>query len=59
MILTPEQRYRAEHGIDVDGSDRKRGASTLRLWPRGVLVYTIDPRLGKFLVKPESNYIES
>ena len=53
MILTPEQRYRAEHGKPVFGSNRrKRGASTFQLWPLGVLVYEIDPSLGEFSVKP-------
>ena len=53
MILTPEQRYRAEHGKPVFGSNRrKRGASTFALWPLGVLVYEIDPSLGEFSVKP-------
>jgi len=46
-ILTPEQRYKAEHGTDVDTSDRKRGSSRFRLWPSGVVVYEIDPTLGK------------
>ncbi|XP_073253266.1 blastula protease 10-like [Porites lutea] len=46
MILTPEQRYRAEHGKPVFGSNRrKRGASTFALWPLGVLVYEIDQTL--------------
>ena len=53
MIFTPEQRYRAEHGKPVFGSNRrKRGASTFALWPLGVLVYEIDPSLGEFSVKP-------
>ena len=57
MILTPEQRYRAEQGGPVFGSNRrKRGASTFRLWPLGVLVYEIDPSLGEFTVKPTSNF---
>ena len=52
MILTPEQRYRAEHGKPVFGSNRrKRGASTFALWPLGVLVYEIDQTLGEFSVK--------
>ena len=50
MILTPEQRYRAEHGMDVDGSDLKRGSGKFRLWPRGELVYEIDRALGKFVI---------
>ena len=48
MILTPKQRYKAEHGMDVDSSDRKRGSSTFRKWPGGVVVYAIDPSLCKF-----------
>ena len=53
MILTPEQRYRAEHGKPVFGSNRrKRGTSTFPLWPLGVLVYEIHPSLGEFSVKP-------
>lgn len=47
MILSPKQRYNAEHGRDVFGSDRKRGASKFPLWPYGVLVYTIDSSLGE------------
>ncbi|CAH3176705.1 unnamed protein product, partial [Porites lobata] len=46
MILTPEQRYRAEHGKPVFGSNRrKRGTSTFTLWPLGELVYEIDSSL--------------
>ena len=53
MIFTPEQRYRAEHGRPVFGSNRrKRGTSTFPLWPLGVLVYEIHPSLGEFSVKP-------
>ena len=52
MILTEEQRYRAEHGKPVFGSNRrKRDTSTSRLWPLGVLVYEIDSSLGEFSVK--------
>ena len=48
MILTPEQRWKAEHEIDVDSSsNRKRGSSRLKLWPGGIIVYAIDWRLGK------------
>ena len=47
MILSPKQRYNAEHGRDVFGSDRKRGASKFPLWPYGVLVYTVDSSLGE------------
>ena len=52
MILTSEQRYRAEHGMDVNfGDNRKRGARKGGgLWPNGVVVYEIAPDLGKFLI---------
>ena len=51
MILTPEQRWKAEHEIDVDSSsDRKRGSSRLRLWPGGIVVYAIGWRLGKCFI---------
>lgn len=46
MYLTPRQRYKAEHGMDVD-SDLKRGSSRLRLWPGGVVPYTISPSLAR------------
>ena len=48
MRLTPEQRYSAEHGKDVDSPGRKRGSSkTHGKWPSGIIVYAIDPTLGK------------
>ena len=51
MILSPKERYNAEHGRDVFSSDRKRGARRFRLWPRGEVVYEIQPQLGKFSIK--------
>ncbi|KAM7433983.1 hypothetical protein ABFA07_015867 [Porites harrisoni] len=45
MILSPKERYNAEHGRDVFSSDRKRGALRFRLWPRGEVVYEIQPQL--------------
>ena len=51
MILPPKERYNAEHGRDVFGSDRKRGALRFRLWPRGEVVYEIQPQLGKFSIE--------
>ena len=49
MILTPKQRYRAEHGMDID-SDRKRASiRTGRLWPGGVVVYAVQSALCKFI----------
>ena len=51
MRLTPEQRYNAEHGKDVNSPGRKRGSSKIHeKWPIGVIVYAIDPTLGKLSV---------
>jgi len=47
MILTPLQRRRAEMGLDVDNPDRKRGSGRFRLWPRGVVIYEIEPALAR------------
>ena len=47
MILTPRERYKAEHGMDVD-SDRKRGSIKNKLWPGGMVPYEISSGLGKF-----------
>lgn len=49
MILTAQQTYNAKHGLDVDIPGRKRGSSIFTLWPRGVVVYEIEPRLGRLL----------
>ena len=60
MILSPKERYNAEHGRDVFSSDRKRGALRFRLWPRGEVVYEIQPQLGKFSVETNSrNFMKS
>lgn len=50
MFLTREQRYKAEHGMNVDVEHvdrRKRGSSTRsrHLWQGGVLVYSINTNL--------------
>ncbi|XP_015747343.1 PREDICTED: astacin-like [Acropora digitifera] len=50
MFLTREQRYKAEHGMNVDVEHvdrRKRGSSTRNrhLWQGGVLVYSINTNL--------------
>ena len=48
LRLTPQQRYNAEHGKDVDSLGRKKRASIIKgKWPNGVIVYAIDPTLGK------------
>ena len=54
MALTREQRYKAEHGMNVDVehvNKRKRGSSTRsrHRWQGGVLVYSINTNLGGFL----------
>ena len=60
MILSPKERYNAEHGRDVFSSDRKRGARRFRLWPRGEVVYEIQPQLGKFSIETNShNFMKS
>ena len=48
MILTKEQKRRAENEEDVDSS-RKRAAIRSNLWPNGVVPYMIDSRLSKYL----------
>ena len=50
MILTPQQIYNIEHGLDVNSPGRKRGSRRSGLWPGGVLVYTIGPSLGKLVM---------
>ncbi|KAK2549702.1 Zinc metalloproteinase nas-4 [Acropora cervicornis] len=50
MFLTREQRYKAEHGMNVDVEHvnrRKRGSSTRsrHRWQGGVLVYSINTNL--------------
>lgn len=49
MMLTPEQRMAADLGLDVD-KPFGRGANRGRQWPKGVLIYAIDPALGTFVV---------
>lgn len=48
MRLTRQQRYNVEHGKDIDSPGRKKRASIIDgKWPNGVIVYAIDPTLGK------------
>ena len=44
MILTADQRLVIELGINLG---RAAIANKMKQWPKGVLVYTIDPALGK------------
>ena len=55
IILTPGQKWTAEHELDVDSSRRKRGSSRRRLWPGGIIVYAIQSTLGK-LCEIDKNY---
>ena len=50
IILPPQQRRKAEMGLDVFIPERKRGSSRFRLWPRGVVIYEVEPFLGKSLL---------
>ena len=52
MILTPEQRGNIEMGLDVGASNRQAESISWRklLWPYGVVVYDIQPTLGKFMI---------
>ena len=49
MILTPEQRGYAEMGMDVFTSNRQSASIKSGLWPSGLVVYDIEPALGKVL----------
>lgn len=49
MLLSKEQIRRIEKEVDVDSS-RKRAASRVRLWPNGVVIYTVDSSLSEYLV---------
>lgn len=53
IILTPHQRWRADKGLDLNSSGRKRGSSRFSLWPRGVVAYQVERVLGNF---PTSNF---
>ena len=54
MILTPEQRRRADSGQDIDDLGRKRDSSKRPKWPGGVIVYKIGPTLGKSSITVKS-----
>ena len=48
MILSSAQRLAAMKGLDVDKVTRNaRGSLINSQWPGGVLIYSIDPQIGK------------
>ena len=48
MILSSAQRLAAMKGLDVDEVTRNaRGSLINSQWPGGVLIYSIDPQIGK------------
>lgn len=49
MILSQEQRLKAEMELDVDSSV-KRGSIRNKLWPDGVIAYVIQSGLGKLFI---------
>ena len=49
IILTPAQRFAVDMGLDVDAG-ATRGSSTYRQWPNGVVPYTLDPTICKYLL---------
>lgn len=48
MLLSEEQRERAEEGLDIDGTRHKRASSKSKLWPKGVVTYQIASSLGRY-----------
>ena len=49
IILTPEQKYRIEHGLDLEPTNAF-GASKSRRWTNGVMPYVIASSLSKLKV---------
>ena len=47
MVLDPIQRISAEFGLDIDAAGA-RGSIKNRLWPNGVVPYTIASSLCKY-----------
>ena len=48
IMLTPYQRFAVDMGLDVDGAD-SHGSSTYRQWTNGVVPYTLDSTICKFI----------
>lgn len=48
MILNSVQRLAAMKGLDVDkATGNTRGSILNKQWPGGVMIYAIDPQIGK------------
>ena len=48
MVLNSVQRLAATKGLDVDKvKGNARGLILNKQWPGGVMVYSIDPQIGK------------
>jgi len=48
MFLSSAQRLAAMQGLDVDKvTGNARGSVINGQWPGGVLIYSIDPQIGK------------
>lgn len=48
MILNSVQRLAAMKGLDVDkATGNTRGSILNKQWPGGVMIYSIDPQIGK------------
>ncbi len=48
MILNSVQRLAAIKGLDVDKvKGNARGSILNKQWPGGVMIYSIDPQIGK------------
>ena len=70
MVLNSIQRLAAVKGLDVDkATGNARGSILNKQWPGGVMIYAVDPQIGKealgglsdrfnwcfFMIKNESN----
>jgi len=48
MVLNTVQRLAAMKGLDVDkATGNARGSILNKQWPGGVLIYAVDPQIGK------------
>lgn len=48
MVLNTVQRLAAMKGLDVDkATGNARGSILNKQWPGGVLIYDVDPQIGK------------
>ena len=48
MVLNSIQRLAAMKGLDVDkATGNARGSILNKQWPGGVMIYAIDPQIGK------------